>query len=125
MPATDVLTFHELKCQAPFFERIWSGVKTFEVRKNDRGFDAGHFLLLREHREDTTVEYTRREILAHVPYLTNYAQQAGYVVMSLEVVIQSEGPLPASVIEQTAHRFLEKTKEASCEKQRLYYLPIG
>jgi hypothetical protein len=39
---------HVLKVQAPYFEALLSGEKTFEVRKNDRGFQRGDMLHLRE-----------------------------------------------------------------------------
>jgi hypothetical protein len=41
-------TVHELKTWPAYFERLLSGEKTFEVRKDDRGFQAGDELLLRE-----------------------------------------------------------------------------
>lgn len=39
---------HELKTWPRFFEAIKTGRKTFEVRKDDRGFMPGHTLKLRE-----------------------------------------------------------------------------
>lgn len=39
---------HELKTWPQYFERLLSGEKTFEVRKDDRGFQAGDLLVLRE-----------------------------------------------------------------------------
>lgn len=39
---------HELKILPPFFEAVRSGVKTFEVRKNDRGFQSGDSVVLME-----------------------------------------------------------------------------
>ena len=39
---------HDLKCWPPFFQAISDGDKTFEVRKNDRGFQKGDHLILRE-----------------------------------------------------------------------------
>lgn len=38
---------HELKTLPPFFEKVVSGEKTFEVRVNDRDYQAGDFLLLK------------------------------------------------------------------------------
>lgn len=39
---------HELKTWPRYFERLLDGTKTFEVRKNDRGFKVGDVLWLRE-----------------------------------------------------------------------------
>lgn len=39
---------HELKVQPPFFERLIDGTKTFEVRRDDRGFQRGDVLRLNE-----------------------------------------------------------------------------
>lgn len=39
---------HQLKCEAKYFEDVCSGNKTFEVRKNDRGFHVGDYLALNE-----------------------------------------------------------------------------
>jgi hypothetical protein len=39
---------HELKCWPPYFERLLDGSKTFEVRKDDRGYQTGDWLVLRE-----------------------------------------------------------------------------
>lgn len=40
---------HELKTDPLMFERILTGVKTFELRKDDRGYQAGDVLVLREY----------------------------------------------------------------------------
>lgn len=75
---------HDLKTLHPFFQAIWEGKKTFEIRKDDRGFEVGDVVRL---RETTTTEdnpgYTGRTIFAVVSYLTTYEQQPGYVVFSL------------------------------------------
>ena len=42
------MTVHELKIWPEFFEPVASGVKTFEVRRDDRGFAVGDRLRLRE-----------------------------------------------------------------------------
>lgn len=40
------MTTHELKVEPPHFDALMDGSKTFEVRKNDRGFQAGDALKL-------------------------------------------------------------------------------
>lgn len=39
---------HELKCLPEYFEALASGKKTFEIRKNDRGFKVGDLIALNE-----------------------------------------------------------------------------
>ena len=39
---------HELKIHPQFFCRVADGTKTFEVRNNDRGFQPGDSIILRE-----------------------------------------------------------------------------
>jgi len=74
---------HELKTLNPYFQEIWNHRKTFEIRKNDRNFQVGDEVKLREYvvEHDT---YTGRSIIGVVTYLTDYQQQPGYVVFSLQ-----------------------------------------
>jgi hypothetical protein len=48
------VTTHELKVIPPYFDSLVAGTKTFEVRKNDRAYQKGDVLRLREwHPEHT------------------------------------------------------------------------
>jgi hypothetical protein len=42
------MTTHELKTIEPYFSAVFDGRKTFELRRDDRGFEAGDVLVLRE-----------------------------------------------------------------------------
>jgi len=53
---------HELKTWPVAFELARIGAKMFEIRKNDRNFQVGDELLLREY-ELETAHYTGREIM--------------------------------------------------------------
>ncbi len=53
------MTTHDLKIWPPFFQDLTAGVKTAEVRRNDRDFREGDSLLLREW-DPLTGDYTRR-----------------------------------------------------------------
>lgn len=45
------MRYHELKTISPFFEDVANGTKTFEIRRNDRDFQAGDVLILRQWNE--------------------------------------------------------------------------
>ena len=80
---------HQLKCFAEYLDRIQSGQKTFEIRKNDRDFQVGDELVLVEFknktREDILYPSCGREIRVRVVYMTNFEQKPGYVVMGIEI----------------------------------------
>ena len=79
---------HELKCWPLFFAAIEKGHKTFEVRKNDRGFQKGDRLLLAEWLVGTG-EFTGREMLFDVTYVLKggkFGIEAGYVAMAIKRV---------------------------------------
>lgn len=42
---------HDLKTDPAYFQRLVDGTKTFEVRKDDRGYQPGDTLVLREWSE--------------------------------------------------------------------------
>lgn len=69
---------HNLKTLPIYFEAAAKGIKTFEIRKNDRNFEIGEQISLLEH--DGLV-YTGREIRGEIIYITDYEQKKGYVVL--------------------------------------------
>ena len=73
---------HELKIQSEYFEVVNNKTKTFEIRKNDRNFKVGDKILLRE--IDSCGRYTGGISWWKITYMTDYAQQEGYVVMAIE-----------------------------------------
>ena len=90
---------HELKILPPYFEAVIDGRKTFEIRRDDRGFQAGDTVLLREYDppplgvlKTESQRYTGRCHLARIGYVTGYEQLPGYVVFSL-LAMPSEGNL--------------------------------
>jgi Domain of unknown function (DUF3850) len=38
---------HELKCEPNYFQRLADGSKTFEIRRDDRGYQQGDTLVIR------------------------------------------------------------------------------
>lgn len=59
---------HELKIWPPYYEAVAVGEKTFEVRKNDRDFQPGDRLHLREW-DPNNKTYTGREIARSITYV--------------------------------------------------------
>jgi len=76
---------HELKTISPYFQDVKLGVKTFEIRKNDRFFQIGDLLRLKEYNPITNT-YSKDFIDVRIIYITRYAQKDGYVVLGIERV---------------------------------------
>ena len=89
---------HQLKCVNPYFEDIWTGIKTFELRFNDRNYKAGSWLYQREYfpAVDSQPErYGDRWMLCKVLYLLDRDSfpdglRAGYICMAIDVKYRSE-----------------------------------
>lgn len=80
-------TVHSLKCWPEYFQAILDGKKSFEVRKDDRGFRAGDILHLQEWSPETQ-SYCGRETARLIVYtLTgeDFGIREGFIVMGLEV----------------------------------------
>ena len=88
------MTMHELKLNSVFFDAVANGFKTFEVRKDDRGFKVGDTLLLKEiefpggENPSPTIHYTGRQCVAAVSYILAHDDfpngiAEGYVVMGI------------------------------------------
>lgn len=58
---------HELKTWSVPFDATWNGVKPYEIRKDDRDYQVGDFLWLREY-STLGNSYSGRSILAQVTY---------------------------------------------------------
>lgn len=73
---------HELKTATQYFQALWIGDKTFEIRNNDRNFKERDEIVLQE--IDADADYTGREIHGFIRYLTYFKQRPGYVVFSYQ-----------------------------------------
>lgn len=87
---------HQLKLQTTYFSDVLSGKKTFEIRKNDRGFQEQDLLALNEFDAEKEC-YTGRSCLVYVDYILDDEEYTnrGYVVMSIK---------PCFVAKQTSPR---------------------
>lgn len=70
---------HELKCQQPWFQAVWDGYKPFEVRRNDRNFQPGDHVMLKECWLDDQgeVQYTGRTAGREITYVLRDGEQFG------------------------------------------------
>lgn len=92
---------HELKTWPEFFQAVWDGDKTFELRKDDRPYAVGDLLVLREFDPSgVTVDpetqcespgaYTERSLLRRVTYVLRgdgaerFGLKSGYCILGLE-----------------------------------------
>lgn len=76
---------HELKTWGKYFVEVKNGDKKFELRKNDRDFKIGDYLLLREYNPNTE-EYTGRELIKRIDYILeggDFGLKEGYVILSI------------------------------------------
>ena len=75
---------HELKIEKKYCIAMIEGRKTFEIRKNDRGFCVGDFLALNEVFEGA---YTGRSVLALVRYIIDEPEYCkdGFVTMGIKL----------------------------------------
>jgi hypothetical protein len=60
-------TTHELKCLPVFYDAVVAGTKEFEVRKNDRNFQPGDTVILKEY--NPLKGFSGRQARATVGYL--------------------------------------------------------
>lgn len=87
---------HELKIDIKYFEDVKKGIKTFELRKNDRDFKVGDILILKEYYQGdidytegiyTSPHYTNREITKEIIYILEggqYGLQKCYVILGIK-----------------------------------------
>lgn len=78
---------HELKTWPEYFSPVSWGLKTFEIRNNDRNFMIDDILHLREYKPETEV-YTGREIKVIVTYVLRggeFGLMDGFVCLGINL----------------------------------------
>ncbi|EIQ7162163.1 DUF3850 domain-containing protein [Enterococcus faecalis] len=73
---------HELKIKPEYFKAVESGIKKFEIRKNDRDYNLHDLLILQEYKNG---KFTGNKCSVIVTYITDYAQKDGFVVLGIEL----------------------------------------
>jgi hypothetical protein len=85
---------HFLKTRSVYWHAIERGDKTFEVRANDRDYQAGDTLILQEWDDHGGKPLTDVALVRDVSYILHGGQfgvEPGYVVMSLEIPHPPQG----------------------------------
>lgn len=76
---------HELKVWPPYFHDLLTGAKTFEIRKDDRNFQVGDFLILLEWKPDEE-RYTGNSAYFKITYKINeglFGLKKGYCCLGI------------------------------------------
>ncbi len=103
------MTQHELKTWPDFFAEIKSARKQFDLRKNDRDFQIGDTLRLREYEPATEI-YTDRVITREVTYIVHgpkWGLEKGFCIMSLKTP-------PKCFVAHFSRELTRKIKAALC-----------
>jgi len=69
-----------------YFDAVEKGIKTFELRKNDRDFQVGDYLMLNEWKQG----YTGRKLTRKITYILHggsYGLRKGYVILGIKSLI--------------------------------------
>jgi hypothetical protein len=77
---------HTLKTWPEYFQAIKAGKKKFELRKNDRNFQEGDMLVLKEYEPETN-QYSGDALMLTAGYILEGGQfglEDGYCIISLE-----------------------------------------
>lgn len=75
-----MMKVHKLKILPEYYNAQIEGKKNFEIRKNDRNFQIGDWLLLKEYNPKIK-KFTERKVMVEITYITDYQQKHGYVVL--------------------------------------------
>jgi len=85
---------HYLKSWPQFFKDIRAGLRTHELRRNDRNFKVGDWMKLQEFDPELS-EYTGQRLTAEITSLTSFAQpcavsgealNADFCILSIRLV---------------------------------------
>lgn len=89
LPSQQEKKVHDVKLGATFFDDVKTGRKTFELRKNDRGYKEGDTIVMHEYKDGTT---TGRTIEKKIVYMLEdfTGLEDGYCILGLGEVKAGE-----------------------------------
>jgi hypothetical protein len=122
------MMMHDLKTHPESFRAIWDGKKRFEYRIDDRGFNVGDVLKLREWDPEPE-KYTGRAAFADVEYTAKgpaWGILPGYCVMSLGVVTCYHGDDAGGEVDHAIRNFrVDRTgKKLAPGIEEILYTPL-
>ena len=84
------MKIHRVKCFNRWFNEVTSGLKMFEVRRNDRDYQVGDLIELNETKDS---EYTGRAALYEISYVLMSSEfpdgiKDGFVIIGLKPVTE-------------------------------------
>lgn len=88
------MTTHHLKTWPEYFQAVRSGVKTFEARRDDRGFEVGDILVLAEWDPRTGFFSGEKEVRT-ITYILRGTEHVapGYCILGLSTWVRSDRPI--------------------------------
>jgi hypothetical protein len=101
---------HVLKCWSQQFWAIRSGVKTFEYRKNDRGYRVGDIVVIREY-DPKTGAFSGAEICRTITHMltSGFGLPDGFAILGLgDTETPANGSRELTEAQQQAQAALEK-----------------
>lgn len=128
--AADALKVHQLKTDPEVFEAVSQGLKTFEIRKNDREFGVGDQLHLLETKytgagmkAGLPLEYTGRECTRAVSHILTgplYGLEQGWVILSFSRDAEVAELRETATVSQKLHADAESViEDLRAEVERL------
>lgn len=80
-----MVKIHNIKCWKEFFSDIKTGKKSFELRINDRNYEVGDTLHLREY-DSITGLYTGKDCFRDIAYILGGHEgiKEGYIIMAIK-----------------------------------------
>ncbi len=82
------MKYHILKTDPGPFNAVWNNLKPWELRRDDRGFEVGDKVILRERRGRD--RFSGREITANISYILKgaYGLPRGFCIMTLYPIME-------------------------------------
>lgn len=83
---------HNLKIKPQYFKDVVSGIKTFEVRKNDRNFKVGDLMVLETYDNK---KFTGGFVNTEITYILDDPKycKKGYVILGFKLHLEMGGIL--------------------------------
>ena len=83
---------HNLKIKPQYFKDVVSGIKTFEVRKNDRNFKVGDLMVLETYDNE---KFTGGSVNTEITYILDDPKycKKGYVILGFKLHLEMGGIL--------------------------------